>query len=123
MSRAGTATATAPNASRPRHRSAQAVGPGSYLPALDGLRAFAIISVLVYHYGHLSGGFLGVDLFFVLSGFLITRVLLLKRSGSGSFGLGWFWIRRARRLFPLFWCCWPSLPCGCTSSARTACPG
>ena len=96
MSRPGTATA----APRPRPSAARPPASAAYLPALDGLRAFAIIAVIAYHYGHLGGGFLGVDLFFVLSGFLITRVLLLKRADTGSFGLGWFWLRRARRLFP-----------------------
>jgi peptidoglycan/LPS O-acetylase OafA/YrhL len=72
----------------------------AYQPALDGLRALAVIAVLVYHQAHLGGGFLGVDVFFVLSGFLITSLLLIDHQNTGrviSFG---FWRRRARRLYP-----------------------
>ncbi|MEV4472034.1 acyltransferase [Nonomuraea sp. NPDC049504] len=65
--------------------------------ALDGLRGFAVVAVLLFHAGHLGGGFLGVDLFFVLSGFLITGLLL---QGAGRPRLGAFWERRARRLLP-----------------------
>jgi peptidoglycan/LPS O-acetylase OafA/YrhL len=73
-----------------------------YLPALDGLRAFAVIGVLCYHGGldWAQGGFLGVDLFFVLSGFLITTLLLREREHTGGIALGPFWLRRARRLLP-----------------------
>ncbi len=73
-----------------------------YLPALDGLRAFAVIGVLCYHGGldWAQGGFLGVDLFFVLSGFLITTLLLREREDTGGIALGSFWLRRARRLLP-----------------------
>ncbi len=73
-----------------------------YLPALDGLRAFAVLAVLCYH-GGMSwaiGGFLGVDAFFVLSGFLITSLLLVEWRGTGGIALSAFWIRRARRLLP-----------------------
>ena len=74
----------------------------SYRPALDGIRALAVAAVLAYH-GGLSwarGGFLGVDAFFVLSGYLITSLLLLEWRASGSIGLLAFWARRARRLLP-----------------------
>jgi len=73
-----------------------------YLPALDGLRAFAVAGVLCYHGGlaWAQGGFLGVDLFFVLSGFLITTLLLREHADRGAIALGAFWIRRARRLLP-----------------------
>src|SRR5690554_4146704 len=73
-----------------------------YLPALDGLRAFAVAGVLCYHGGlaWAQGGFLGVDLFFVLSGFLITTLLLREHEDRGAIALGAFWIRRARRLLP-----------------------
>ncbi|MGH9134639.1 MAG: acyltransferase family protein, partial [Ilumatobacteraceae bacterium] len=69
------------------------------MPALDGLRAAAVIAVLLFHAGHLQGGFLGVDLFFALSGFLITS-LLLRDAEQGSVRLLGFWGRRFRRLLP-----------------------
>jgi len=77
--------------------------PGSrpgYLPALDGLRAVAVAAVVAFHLGRLGGGFLGVDVFFVLSGFLITRILLGERERTGRNDLRRFWVRRARRLLP-----------------------
>lgn len=71
------------------------------VPALDGLRGIALLGVLAFHAGGaLRGGFLGVDLFFVLSGFLITRILLAEQSRTGRIDLWAFWVRRARRLFP-----------------------
>ncbi|MDE3087656.1 MAG: acyltransferase [Acidobacteriota bacterium] len=75
---------------------------GRHLPALDGLRALAILGVLAYHLnlGWASGGFLGVDLFFVLSGFLITSLLLEEAASKGRIRLGQFWARRGRRLLP-----------------------
>jgi peptidoglycan/LPS O-acetylase OafA/YrhL/lysophospholipase L1-like esterase len=66
--------------------------------ALDGLRGLAVAVVVLYHAGHLRGGFLGVDVFFVLSGYLITKVLL--RSSRAGVDLRSFWARRARRLLP-----------------------
>ena len=71
-----------------------------YRPALDGVRAMAIILVLVLHGGYLHGGFLGVDLFFVLSGFLITALLLREWTERRSISLARFYVRRARRLLP-----------------------
>jgi peptidoglycan/LPS O-acetylase OafA/YrhL len=72
-----------------------------HLPALDGLRGLAIIGVLLFHAdGTIKGGYLGVDLFFVLSGYLITSLLLAEHALTGSIALGPFWIRRARRLLP-----------------------
>ena len=68
--------------------------------ALDGLRGAAVAGVLLFHGGHLIGGYLGVDLFFVLSGFLITSLLLVESTNTGRIGLGHFWARRARRLLP-----------------------
>src|SRR4029077_16460650 len=67
---------------------------------LDGLRGLAVAGVLLFHGGHLSGGFLGVDAFFVLSGFLITSLLLTEARHRGRIALGPFWMRRARRLLP-----------------------
>ncbi|KOX16303.1 acyltransferase [Nocardiopsis sp. NRRL B-16309] len=81
------------------------VGPaapkrGRHLSALDGLRGVAIIGVLLFHTGHLDGGFLGVDLFFVLSGYLITGLLLREIEATGRVCLLAFWGRRLRRLLP-----------------------
>jgi peptidoglycan/LPS O-acetylase OafA/YrhL len=75
---------------------------GRYLPALDGIRALAIGGVLAYHlgYGWAGGGYLGVDLFFVLSGFLITSLLVEEWVSRGRIVLRAFWARRARRLLP-----------------------
>ena len=75
---------------------------GRHLPALNGLRAAAVIGVVAYHlqFGWASGGYLGVDLFFVLSGFLITTLLLEEWGGTGRVDLAAFWGRRARRLLP-----------------------
>jgi peptidoglycan/LPS O-acetylase OafA/YrhL len=77
--------------------------PGiGYVPALDGVRALAVIAVLAFHGGMpwASGGFLGVDAFFVLSGYLITRLLLAEWARTGRIALVSFWGRRARRLLP-----------------------
>jgi len=76
------------------------------VPALDGIRAVAIAAVLLYHnysfegFRHWGGGFLGVDVFFVLSGYLITTLLLREQRGSGRIDLRRFWTRRVRRLLP-----------------------
>ncbi|QNI05122.1 acyltransferase [Mycobacterium kubicae] len=72
------------------------------IPALDGLRAIAVALVLVGHGGipGVTGGFIGVDIFFVLSGFLITSLLLDELGRNGRIDLTGFWIRRARRLLP-----------------------
>ncbi len=73
-----------------------------HLPGLDGLRAIAVIGVLLYHagVGWIPGGFLGVDLFFVISGFLITSLLLAESDLTGRISLRHFYLRRARRLLP-----------------------
>ena len=71
-------------------------------PELDGLRGAAVAGVVLFHLERLQGGFLGVDLFFVLSGFLITSLLLREARGS-KISLGAFWARRARRLLPALW--------------------
>lgn len=73
-----------------------------HLRALDGLRGIAVLSVVAYHFGAgwLPGGFLGVDTFFVLSGYLITSLLLVEWGRHAGTDLGAFWVRRARRLLP-----------------------
>jgi len=73
-----------------------------YAPGLDGLRALAVIAVLLYHAGlaWIPGGFLGVEIFFVISGYLITALLLAEWRQRGSIDLKNFWLRRARRLLP-----------------------
>jgi len=74
------------------------------MPGLDGLRAIAVLAVFVYHFhnggGWLPGGFLGVDVFFVNSGYLITSLLLSEFRKEGRVDLVAFWLRRARRLLP-----------------------
>ncbi|HUR77951.1 MAG TPA: acyltransferase family protein [Acidimicrobiales bacterium] len=82
-----------------------ALSGGSRLPrtpALDGLRGAALVAVLLFHsrFSWAGGGFLGVSTFFVLSGFLITGLLLRERDVTGTIRLGGFWERRARRLAP-----------------------
>ncbi|HEV8573245.1 MAG TPA: acyltransferase family protein [Dehalococcoidia bacterium] len=74
----------------------------SYLPGLDGLRALAVTAVLLYHSGQswIPGGFLGVEVFFVISGYLITCVLMAGREETGRVNVREFWFRRARRLLP-----------------------
>ncbi|MFE9370515.1 acyltransferase family protein [Streptomyces sp. NPDC006711] len=84
----------------PGPRAPRANGGRAHIAALDGLRGFAVAAVLLFHAGELSGGFLGVDLFFVLSGFLITGLLLGGTRGSGPVALAAFWVRRALRLLP-----------------------
>jgi peptidoglycan/LPS O-acetylase OafA/YrhL len=73
-----------------------------YLPGIDALRALAVLAVFFYHSGvdWMPGGFLGVDVFFVISGYLITSLLLREFRRGGHVRLGRFWLRRARRLLP-----------------------
>jgi peptidoglycan/LPS O-acetylase OafA/YrhL len=73
-----------------------------YIPAIDGLRAIAVMAVIFYHLGFkwIPGGFLGVDLFFVISGYVITRLLLDSIERSGGLDLRAFYLARARRLLP-----------------------
>src|SRR4029450_4462275 len=84
----------------PVHRPRDATPSLPHVPALDGLRGLAVAAVVLFHLEHLDGGFLGVDLFFVLSGYLITSLLLVEHRRRDAIDLGRFWIRRARRLLP-----------------------
>lgn len=73
-----------------------------YLPGLDGMRAIAVVAVMIYHANSswLPGGFLGVEMFFVISGYLITLLLIAERERTYRISLVDFWLRRARRLLP-----------------------
>ncbi|MFV9672788.1 MAG: acyltransferase family protein [Acidimicrobiia bacterium] len=73
-----------------------------YMPGIDGLRAIAVVAVILYHaeFGFIPGGFLGVEVFLVISGYLITSLLILERVRTGTIDLKEFWTRRARRLLP-----------------------
>ncbi|MBL8093261.1 MAG: acyltransferase family protein [Anaerolineales bacterium] len=76
-----------------------------HLPALDGIRALSVLAVFLYHtrFPWAAGGFLGVESFFVISGFLITSLLLREWLSAGRIDLRAFWLRRARRLLPAVW--------------------
>ncbi len=93
-----------------RQVSGGAPGGTGRLAGLDGLRALAIMAVLVFHLDPtwLPGGFLGVDVFFVVSGFLITTLLVRERVATGRLDLPGFWSRRARRLLPALLVCVPA---------------
>ncbi|MFC4554325.1 acyltransferase family protein [Georgenia faecalis] len=101
---AGVATRPAPGTTAPRGapRPARPGATSGWIEGLDGLRALAVLAVLVYHLRPttLPGGFLGVDVFFVVSGFLITTLLLRELRTRGRLHLPRFWLRRARRLLP-----------------------
>jgi peptidoglycan/LPS O-acetylase OafA/YrhL len=73
-----------------------------YRPAIDGLRALAIVPVVLFHAGvpGFGRGYLGVDVFFVISGFLITGLLLAERRRTGTIAIGYFYERRVRRIAP-----------------------
>lgn len=74
--------------------------PGQWFAGLDGFRGLAVIAVVLFHADLLVGGWLGVDLFFVLSGLLISRLITIEHRTSGAISLRAFWHRRARRLLP-----------------------
>ena len=78
-----------------------------YRPEIDGLRAIAVISVILYHakivifnYKIFEGGFIGVDIFFVISGYLITSIILKELVTTGTFSFKHFYERRIRRILP-----------------------
>ena len=80
----------------------QSRGQMKYQPGLDGLRAISVVAVLLYHAGFdwIPGGFFGVEVFFVVSGFLITSLLISESEQNGAISLRAFWMRRIRRLIP-----------------------
>lgn len=94
--RGGAPTGGASQAGKPERKKSR------YIPALDGLRALAVAAVIAYHMGMswAPGGLLGVTVFFVLSGYLITSLLLIEWDSTGTVNLPQFWLRRVRRLFP-----------------------
>ena len=93
---------TPPSRRRPRPDATAGRGTMGYQPGLDGIRAISVVAVILYHagFGWMHGGFFGVEVFFVVSGFLITSLLLDEREGTGRVSLAGFWQRRARRLLP-----------------------
>lgn len=95
-------TTSRPGISRASARAAEGHIPLTYRPAIDGLRAIAVVAVIIGHANEkwLPGGWLGVDIFFVISGFLITSLLLRERTSTGAIDLIGFWLARARRLLP-----------------------
>jgi len=95
--RSDPATPVIPRTIKPVNES---VSARPHLPGLDGLRALAVIGVLAFHDNRLSGGFLGVDLFFAVSGFLITTLLIDELQRTNTIDLIGFWGRRLRRLLP-----------------------
>ncbi len=101
----GTTTGAATRASAGAAAGVAPAGPRgrlAYAPGLDGVRALAVTAVVIYHFGAtwLPGGFLGVDTFFALSGFLITSILATEWSRDGRINIRLFYLRRARRLLP-----------------------
>jgi len=102
---AAAAASRADNPTRPVSRDGRGndqISQLPYLPGLDGLRAIAVVAVMVYHANStwLGGGYLGVEVFFVISGYLITLLLIAEHERTGTIDLKNFWIRRFRRLLP-----------------------
>ena len=90
----------------------------NYRPEIDGLRAIAVVAVIFYHaqitifdYQFFKGGFIGVDIFFVISGYLITSIILKELLTNGSFSFKHFYERRIRRILPALLFNVVSLPC------------
>jgi len=95
-------TDIAPVGEQPSHKSASTSLRFRYEPSLDGLRALALLAIIAYHFNYswARGAYLSVDLFFILSGFLITTLLIMEWRRTGEIALRVFWSRRARRLLP-----------------------
>lgn len=91
-----------PTAGLGRRRPPSDISRVPYLPGLDGMRALAVVAVMVYHANSdwLPGGYLGVEVFFVISGYLITLLLISEKERTSTVDLKHFWVRRARRLLP-----------------------
>jgi len=100
-------------------------GGEQYLPGLDGLRALAVAAVVAYHlgFGWAQGGLLGVGVFFTLSGYLITDILVGQWDSAGRVRLGDFWLRRARRLLPALFVMLGVVALWVNVSARSELPG
>jgi len=100
-------------------------GDQRYLPGLDGVRALAVAAVVAYHLqlGWAQGGLLGVGVFFTLSGYLITDILLGQWVSAGRLRLGDFWLRRARRLLPALFVMLAAVAVWVTAFARAQLPG
>src|ERR1700744_365224 len=100
-------------------------GDQKYLPGLDGLRAIAVAVVVAYHlgYGWAQGGLLGVGVFFTLSGYLITDILVGQWAAQGRIRLGNFWLRRARRLLPALFVMLAVVTLWVNMTARSFLPG
>ena len=95
-------TEPAAETNAPREPEVPARPRSRYIPALDGIRTVAVAAVVLYHLGFswIQGGLQGVTVFFVLSGYLITHLLIVEFDGTGRIDLKDFWIRRIRRLLP-----------------------
>ena len=93
---------------------------GALITALDGLRAVALLIIMGYHFGvgWLKGGFFSLDIFYVLSGYLITGLLLGEYRKRSSIKLSAFWLRRARRLLPALPSSWSRSLSMCASLPR-----
>ncbi len=120
-----TAVLEQPDAAPPPDRPAPTAVTGRSLPALNGLRGIAVIAVVAYHLEvpWARGGYLGVDLFFVLSGFLITSLLLEEWVRTSAVRLGAFWGRRAKRLLPALFLVVAALGVYLVLNARFGGPG